>query len=385
MSWVEKVKKVRLNIIWRINRLRPIQNNKILMWADGFKHFGCSPKYIALYLLKQYPGKYDIVWVFDQNIDIPSDMPKSIRVVRYFSLEYLREISTAKVIICNSRTGEAHYFKKRNGQLYVQTWHSSLRLKKIEGDAIDTLGQKYVKNAMEDSKKIDVLLSGCEFSTHVFQHAFWYDGEILKSGTPRCDILIQGSHEIRTKVYQYYNIPSNKKLLLYAPTFRNDKKAHLLGMKFNILLDTLHRTTGVEWVVACRLHPNINEKLSDENCLSMTEYPDMQELIVASDVLVTDYSSCMFDMAIAGKPCFLYTPDLEQYLKDERGMYFDIRKLPFPLATTMAELSNNLSVFDSSQYKNNITRFMESIGSYEDGKASQRVVEYMIKKMRKVD
>lgn len=385
MNWVEKVKKARLDIILNFNHLRPIQNNKILMWADGFKHFGCSPKYIASYLIDQYPEEYDIVWVFDQDIDIPQDMPKSIRVVRYFSLEYLREISTAKVIICNSRTGRAHYFKKRSGQIYIQTWHSSLRLKKIEGDAIDTLGKKYEKNAMEDSQKIDVLLSGCEFSTEIFQRAFWYDGVILKSGTPRCDILIQGSQEIRAKVYRYYNIPANKRLLLYAPTFRNDKKAGLFGMNFDTLLDTLNRATGVEWVVACRLHPNINEKLPDENCVSMTEYPDMQELIVASDILVTDYSSCMFDMAIAGKPCFLYTPDLEQYLKDERGMYFDIRKLPFPMATTMEELSATLSGFDPIQYKNDVAKFMRKIGSYEDGNATQRVVEYMIKKLGKVD
>lgn len=159
----------------------PIQENKIIVWCSGFRAYGDSPKYITEFLLKNTPGQYDIVWVFEMGISIPDDLPQEVHIVRYFSMEYLREISTAKFIICNARTGPYHYFNKRPGQIYIQTWHSSLRLKMIEGDA-SSLPDSYVNAAKEDSKKIDLLLSGCAFSTEIFRRAFWYDGAIMEGG-----------------------------------------------------------------------------------------------------------------------------------------------------------------------------------------------------------
>ena len=129
-------------------RRMPIQNNKIILWSDDFKSFGCSPKYIATYLADHYPGQYDLVWVLEPGREVRSGFPEGVRLVRYFSLEYLREISTAKVVICNHRTGAYHAFDKRKGQYYIQTWHSSVRLKKIEGDA-PGLPEDYVNHAKE--------------------------------------------------------------------------------------------------------------------------------------------------------------------------------------------------------------------------------------------
>ena len=153
MKFIDKLKSLRHKFyIWYFCR-KPIKRNKIILWADSFKHFGCSPKYIALYLIKNYPNTFDLVWVFEESVDIPDDMPKAIRVVRYFSIDYLKELHTAKFVICNMRTGQAHMWHKRSDQIYIQTWHSSLRLKKIEGDALDNLDENYVKYAKEDSKK----------------------------------------------------------------------------------------------------------------------------------------------------------------------------------------------------------------------------------------
>ena len=150
------------------------------------------------------------------------------------------------------RTGNSYFWKKRKGQVYIQTWHSSLRLKKIEKDAIDSLGKDYEKSAFEDSSKIDLLLSGCDFSTEIFRRAFWYDGEIMKSGTPRSDILINAPKYIRKKIFEYYNIPVNNKLVLYAPTFRDNKKADLFGMNFDKLSVAL-KSTNHEWTIGYRL------------------------------------------------------------------------------------------------------------------------------------
>lgn len=378
MNFVNKIKKLRHKLYISKFRHSPICENKIILWADSFKHFGCSPKYIALYLLKNYPNKFDIVWVFDSAECIPTDLPKKIRTVQYCTIEYLMELHTAKFIICNKRITSAYHWKKRPEQIYIQTWHSSLRLKKIEGDAISALGEGYIRSAQNDSRLIDVLLSGCRFSTEIFRKSFWYDGKILEIGTPRCDILFNNSDDTRRRVFDFYNIPYDSKLILYAPTFRNGYKADTMGIDFPSIKSVLDEETNDNWVVGCRLHPNILEDTVAEDSIIMTKYSDMQELICAADILITDYSSCMFDMAVAGKPCILYTPDLDKYTSDERGLYFDIMSLPFPVARNNAELCETLATFDIDVYNDELSDFMKDIGSYEDGNATRKVADYIL-------
>lgn len=373
MKLINKIKKLRHDVLIWYYRHLPIQKNKIILWANSFKQYGCSPKYITEYILKNYPEKFDLVWVFEHGAAIPEGLDKRVRIVYYFSIEYLKELHTARFVICNMRTGAAHYWNKRSEQIYIQTWHSSLRLKKIEGDAAEHFDPSYIEMCKEDSKKIDLLLSGCKFSTEIFKRAFWYDGEISESGTPRCDVLINGTDDTKKKVYECYNIPLDSKLILYAPTFRSNKPSDFLGMDFSRLKETL----GSEWVVGARLHPNVLASVIPDGAISMSKYPDMQELIAAADILITDYSSCMFDMAIANKPCVLYVPDLEEYLEKERGLYFDITKLPFPIAKSMDDLCDRLKNFDSKEYQKELEEFMKTIGSFEDGHATERVCEYI--------
>lgn len=368
MSLILQIKSLRHKAYQAYCRAKPVQKNKILLWSDNFKSFGCSPKYIALYLAKQFPGKYDLVWVLEQDRPVPQGLPEGIRVVRYFSMEYLKEIATAKVIVCNHRMGPFHYFKKRKGQYYIQTWHSSLRLKKIEGDA-PGLDQKYVDQAKTDSENIDLLLSGCRFSSDIFRRAFWYDGEIYEHGTPRCDGFFGSNQAVRQKVFDFYGIPQDKKLALYAPTFRKDKKASLYGMDFAMLGQAL----GEDWALGCRLHPNIAADLAVDNAIGMSKYPDMQELLAACDLLITDYSSSMFDMAVAGKQCALYLPDLQQYTAGERGLYFDIQSLPFPKGENMEDFCRCLKEFDG--YQARCAAFLQEIGSFEDGNAAAAVAK----------
>lgn len=376
MSVIQQIKALRHKAyIWKYCHT-PIQNNKIILWANSFKQYGCSPKYITEYLIKHYPGAFDIVWVFEPGASFPEDLSKKVRVVYYFSLEYLKELHTAKFVICNMRTGDAYYWHKRPEQIYIQTWHSSLRLKKIEGDAIDSLGQEYAAVAQKDSQKIDLLLSGCKFSTDIFKRAFWYDGEILESGTPRCDILRNNTEETRAKVFRHYGLPMDSKLALYAPTFRSNKPSDFLGMDF----ERLQKALGDNWVIGARLHPNILNSVEVSGAVPMSKYPDMQELIAAADLLITDFSSCMFDMAIAKKPCMLYAPDLEEYLAKERGLYFAIENLPFPIAKSMDALCKLIADFDEEAYQKNLSAFMDTIGSYEDGHAAERVCNYIWRK-----
>ena len=379
-----------MNVIFILKKLRhelclsfchclPIKNNKVMLWANSFHAYGDSPKYIAEYLLKNKPGQYDIIWVLETGVPVPEDIPEAIRIVRYFSMEYLREISTAKFIICNSRTGPYHYFNKRKEQVYIQTWHSSLRLKMIEGDA-PTLPTSYVAAAKADSQKIDLLLSGCEFSTKIFRRAFWYNGEILEKGTPRCDLFFRELPSIREKVFRMYNIPIGSKLALYAPTFRDSEISQTHGINFAKIANTLELVTGDLWVVGCRYHPNLKNTDTPANSISMTAYPDMQELIAAADLLITDYSSCMFDMALSKKPCILYAPDIDEYTVKERNLYFAPSELPFPVATSMQELLQIIKCFDINTYETALQEFFRIVGNYENGHAAEFVAEYMEKR-----
>ena len=374
-----KIKSLRHAVCLKYYHTLPLQANKLLFWSNSFHSYGDSPKYIAEYLNQNFPGKYDLVWVFETGTPIPDDLPDGIRVVRYFSIDYLKEISTAKFIICNARTGPYHYFNKRNGQIYIQTWHSSLRLKMIEGDA-PSLPESYVNAAKADSEKIDLLLSGCGFSTEIFRRAFWYDGEIMQGGTPRCDLFFGDRSKVRQKVFDHYGISADSKLALYAPTFRDSKIAQTHGLDFKKLSAALAKSENADWVIGCRYHPNLKDAAVPDGSVSMTAYPDMQELIAAADILITDYSSCMFDMAIKGDPCVLYAPDIKEYTARERNLYFDLESLPFPVARNMDELVSAVESFDREEYRTKVHSFLDSVGNSEDGHAAERVAEYIEKK-----
>ena len=143
--------------------------------------------------------------------------------------------------------------------------------------------------------------------------------------------------------------------------------ADLYGMDFSRLQQAL----GPDWVIGCRLHPNLNADVPEEGCVSMSRYPDMQELLAACDLLITDYSSSMFDMAVAGKKCALYVPDLESYMARERGLYFDLSQLPFPKARNMGELCS----LDFSDYEEKCSDFLKKIGSFEQGTAAKAAAD----------
>lgn len=379
---IRKIKEIRINLIKKLYKFIPIKNNKVILWSNSFKDYGCNPKYIANYLSENYKNKkFDIIYVLNNNVEIPNDFPKNIRIVRYFSKQYLYELLTAKVIITNHRIPEYYYFDKRKGQIYIQTWHSSTRLKKIEKDAIGDLSDEYIKFAMEDSKKCDAIISGSEFSTNIFKNSFWYNGKILEFGTPRSDILFEEKDEITRKIKEYYQIEQDKKLLIYAPTFRKDKSLDVYNLDFNRLNLILEEKYNCKWAILVRLHPNLSNIEYNTNKINnifdVSKYSDIQELLVASDILITDYSSCMFDFGLIKKPCFLYTPDLNKYLETERKLYFDINDLPFTYSQTNEELIHNIRNFDKNNYENECNKFLKYIGTFENGNSTKKICEYI--------
>lgn len=364
---VQKLKDTIVNVTINVFNLLPIKKNKIFFFSYYGNQYGCSPKYISEYLVKNYPNKYDIVWQFN-NVQANKDI-SGIRMVKTMSLKYFYELCTAKVVVTNYRTTD--FFKKRKNQYYIQTWHSSLRLKQIEKDAEDSLPKNYLEMAKKDSTKCDLLLSGCKFSTDIFKRAFWYDGEIFEHGTPRSDMLFKKNEELNVKIKESLGISSDKKVILYAPTFRKGDSLDVYNVNYERVSSALKNKFGGEWIFLIRLHPHLisrsKELVYGNNVVDATSYDDIQELLSVTDVLISDYSSLMFDFALTERPCFLYVPDLEEYIKNDRRLYFDIKELPFIHTLNNNELIDEIDNFDSSDYKNRLDKFAEKVGSFEDG------------------
>ncbi|PYZ97041.1 glycerophosphotransferase [Alteribacter lacisalsi] len=359
------------------NRM-PIKKNKVFFTSYYGSQYGCNPKYVTEHILKNYPaGTFDLVWAFNR----PEEKgPKEVvRKVKVMSLRYFYELCTSKIVLTNFRTTDL--FVKRKDQYYIQTWHSSLRLKQIEKDAEESLPEHYVEMAKKDSEKIDLLLSGCRYSTSIFDRSFWFEGFLFEHGTPRNDLLIKGDHKVKDRIYRNFHLPKDEKIILYAPTFRKDNRLDVYDVDYENVLERLKMRFGGEWTFLVKLHPHLSGKSDQlvygERVKDATDFDDIQELLSVSDALITDYSSLMFDFAITGRPCFLYTPDLHDYVKNDRRFYFEINELPFIKTETAAQLVEAVEKFDYQDYERKVSAFHKEVGTFERGEASEKLTEHM--------
>lgn len=369
-----------LMLISIFNKL-PIKHNKVFLFSYYGAQYGCNPKYITQYINEHYPKEtFDIVWAFNEpNTKTEKEY---YRTVKTMSIRYFYELCTSKVIITNFRTTDL--FVKRNNQFYVQTWHSSLRLKQIEKDAEHGLPASYIRMAKKDSLKCDLLLSGCKFSTKIFKQSFWYHGEIFEHGTPRNDVLLQNNSQQREEILKKLNLSSDTNIVLYAPTFRKNNNLDVYDLQYSKLREKVASKFGGEWVVLVKLHPHlltVSDDLKESNDVkNVTNYDDMQELLIVADMLISDYSSLIFDYLITERPCILYVPDLEEYVMKERDLYFQITELPFIYATSNQGLITKIDQLNSGEYRENIKHFLNQIGTFEEGNAS----EYLLKRIENV-
>ena len=171
----------------------------------------------------------------------------------------------------------------------------------------------------------------------------------------------------------------NKKIVLYAPTFRESEDTSIYKFNYKRILDTLEQKFSGSWVMLIRLHPLLIKQSEDiietssNIVINVTDYPDMQELILLSDLFLTDYSSGIFDFAILRRPAFLYAPDLDEYIKYERGVYMDLRSLPFPFACDEKELVSQIVSFKKDEYLDELNRFFAKTGLVETPESAETI------------
>lgn len=366
------------------------------MWTfEGNGGYGCSPKYVAEELLRHNRKKgteHKIVWLVN---DISKEFPKEITKVKNTLWNRAYHLSTAGIWLGNTRT--VYGTRKRKGQCYIQTWHATLCIKpigKYRGNLFPKMAYIISKY---DSKLIDYVLSGSEWCDHMYREGLIYDGKIIKTGTPRCDVLVNQ----RAKKYQQfrkeYNIPADTKILLYAPTFRGGSQSTKRTVNteestvdFERLVHTLEKRFGGRWFVFLRLHPQLAAKMDtlrthqiSERMIDVSQRPDMNEIIATADAFLTDYSSAIFEANMIGIPGFIYADDLEAYIADRGDLFFDMYKLPFPVALNNDELMKQIEQFDEEKYILKTEQLMKENGIFEDGKASRRVVRLIEKRQKK--
>ena len=315
----------------------------------------------------------------------PDDFPEGVVTSVPGTEEHRRLVDGARWIVANVEMRDE--LRKRDGQTFLQTWHGT-PLKRIGYDNrwVHANPDAFERDVQE-YERWDYLISANPLSTRVFrdEDAFrGFAGEIIETGYPRNDALNAADRdEVRARVRAELGIEDDRTVVLYAPTWRDNllhtqgPDAFALELDFEVLTDAL----GDDHVFLLRTHFLVGAKVAEaagEAAINVSDHTDVRELYLAADVLITDYSSVMFDFAITGKPMLFFTYDLEFYRDEMRGFYFDFEEqAPGPLCRTTEEVIAVLADRDGAleDYAGRYAAFADEYCSLEDGRAAERVVD----------
>jgi CDP-glycerol glycerophosphotransferase len=330
--------------------------------------------------LRRRGDQREQIWVVN---DYCAAVPPGSRVVLTGTEEYFEALARCRHVISNDDMPD--YFRKREGQVYLQTWHGT-PLKRIGfdiGRPQFASGSAYFDRLAGDVAKWDLLLSQNPFSTPIMRRAFRYDGEICESGYPRNDVLSRGS-ERAAQIRDRLGLPYAKRVVLYAPTWRDNQFYASGRYRFDLRLDLdrAWQAVGEDHVILIRGHHHLANDVPDGGrpgfVRNVTAYPDIAELFLISDVLITDYSSVMFDFATTGRPMLFFTYDLAHYRDQLRGFYFDLEaEAPGPLLTSSDEVVAALRDADgvADAYQAAYAAFAAKYCPLDDGKAAARACD----------
>jgi CDP-glycerol glycerophosphotransferase (TagB/SpsB family) len=370
----------------RIALNEPINEKMVFFESFLGKNYSGNPKYIYEQMLKM-PEFNDFTFVWSYSGEHPEEISGNPLIVDRDSLDYYRYLARAKYWVSNI-IFPVH--NKREGNVYLQTWHGT-PLKKlgfdIEIEGPETLARE---NFYIESRNWDFLIASNRYSADIFKRAFKFEKEMLEYGYPANDIFYKEEKElvnIAGKIKGKLGIPSNKKVILYAPTWRDDEMTgswdHTFELKFD--LDKFYQNLSEEYVLVLRMHHLVGDALViDEQHKSFiydcSKYNDIQELYTIADILITDYSSVFFDYANSLKPILFYAYDFEKYKNNIRGFYLDMESdLPGPLIKDGQELLESILHIGEIQemYKQDYRKFYDKFCSLENGKASKNVIKHV--------
>lgn len=392
LIWNSKMRSITL---WMM-RFLPISKKRMICICWGGKKYNCNPKAITDALIaKDCHRELQIIYAFVAPEQYLGELPDGIESVLIGSLYYYYLLATSHFIIANTRfVGLMWPFPKKKGQLYIQTQHGGHGIKKVEFDVKESLTAEYIENAIEDTRRTDLMLSDSKYWTNVYRTAYQYKGEVLENGLPRNDLFFSSDEakaELKSTLLKYIriqNLSANQdelrdaKFLIYTPTFRNNGRRDVYGFNYDRVIKALEDRFGGTWYILISSHPNMVDyykeiyDFTNPRLVDVGSYPELQEILVVADALITDYSSAEMDFSLTGRPVFQLIRDKENY---DRGTYLEPESLPFPYAEYDDALVENILSFDEYKYIATLKKFnSEVIGLNETGHAADNVTEWIM-------
>jgi len=368
-------------------------NTKAIVFASyRGRSYSCSPKSIYQKVLNDPRfSEYKIVWAF-RDPKKYSDNPEIKRaiLVEYESKQFYQYLAEAKYWILNIRIPE-HVFV-RPEQIYVQTWHGT-PLKRLGCDLDKNNNLLYTEADIfekysREGRLVSYFLSPSPFASEKFVTAFNMDDQgksdaILEAGYPRNDDLVNHTPEEAAEIRAKLGVPENRKVILYAPTWRDNQHDYKLGYVYDINadFDALKAALSEEYVILFRAHYLVANQFNFDRysgfVYDVSGVDDINDLYLASDLLVTDYSSVFFDYANLNRPVVFYMYDLEQYRDETRGFYLSLDELPGPIVRTESELVEAIrrAALSDPVGDEKYQAFRKKFTPLDDGRASDRVID----------
>lgn len=385
----KKVRKTYLKpMTKKIMQETEIESNKIAIMTNTYS-YTCNPKYIYEELIRRRLD-YKIVWLVNRKNISKLGYPDNARVVSINTPQGIKEVYSSKIWLDNGIAFSNH-FDKKEGQIHIQTMHGSLGIKRLDNAVIcrNERGEEGQRVVKRESNETDYVITNSQFEEDVFHTVFWKNTPMVRLGHARTDILFETDQykiqEIREDLLKRYGIPVDKKLVLYAPTHRKGMTIEDLSIDYKDMVDVLQEKFGDEYVVMIRMHKrtkNImlkNVENDDHNkdiLFDVTNYPDIQELMLVTSIGITDYSSWIYDYVLTRKPGFIFATDLERY-NNNTGLYYPLEETPFPVCKSHEELVKNIREFDSDYYVKRVEEFLEEKQAVDDGHAAERIVDWI--------
>lgn len=370
---------------------QPINVNTVLLFRSG-GGYGDNPRAVADYI-HTIRSDIRLVWVYmeDRYIDT---MPDFITPILFESEDFYKELATAGAWVCS--TTLPYGTQKRKGQLYIQTWHGDKFLKKIANDAaadVELYKKRTTSRKFCESEICDYYVTGCEWFVPIAASALDYKGAFLRCGMPRNDCLINLDLQRCNEIKKLVGVDDDVKVLIYAPTFRDYEKTHdTVGSDIDLvtILDALEKKYSCKWICLMRAHDGKQLKLgngdiADPRFKDVTTYPDMADLLMISDMLISDYSSCGADFAITGKMVLMYQDDIDQYTTKGRTLYFSREESPYFTASNMDEALEIINSVTADDIRKNSQGILDFYDSFETGHACEEVCRVIINALNKIE
>ena len=360
---IKSILRFLLHFFW----LFKIKDNKVFFESYDGTQYSCNPK--ILFEKMQSNNKYKCVWYLKKDVSNINEDVCFVRIKRK-NLLYYYHILTSRVLVTNINFSSFIPFRKK--QILINTWHGGGAYKfAIYQKTRDSIGKAYAKfNYFLSSSNI--------FAEKVIKDTFQFNGTILSYGLPRNDLLFEDSSIIRESICKQLSIDSNYLIVLYAPTYRdNGMSKSFETIDFKRLTYALETRFNKRVIVLCRAHHFSNDRfVGSESIINVSCFPDMQQLLASCDILITDYSSCMWDYSLTFKPCFLFAPDYSLY-SEKRSFYTNINEWGFPFAFSNDELVDIIVNYDESSFKSNVEKMHDSFGNVEKGIATKTLVAFI--------